>query len=177
MSEAATHYRLHGEVGGATRSYGIPAGESSIGSVAGNQIVLGVRGVSRRHALLTLSAQELLVEDLGSRNGTRVNGVRVQRSRLQPGDELQLGPVALRVEQISRDDEVLAIRMRKADAPASLLSPRDDRGLQPGRGRRVASRSWSGSCSVSRCGPSPTSAGPSTTSSARSERAAPPSSS
>ncbi len=120
MSDAGTHYRLHGQVGGATRSYGIPAGESSVGSVAGNQIVLGVRGVSRRHARLTLSAQELLVEDLGSRNGTRVNGVRVQRSRLVPGDELQLGPVALHVEQISRDDDVLAIRMRNPDAPTAL---------------------------------------------------------
>ncbi len=120
MSDAGTHYRVSGDVGGVTRSYGIPSGESAIGSVAGNQIVLGVRGVSRRHALLILGADGLLVEDLGSKNGTRVNGVRVQRSRLQSGDELQLGPVGLRVEEVSPEDDVLAIRMRGTDSPAGL---------------------------------------------------------
>jgi transcriptional regulator with AAA-type ATPase domain len=120
VSDAGTHYRLSGDVGGVVRSYSLPAGESSIGSVAGNQIVLGVRGVSRRHALVTFGSDGLLVEDLGSKNGTRVNGVRVQRSRLQSGDEVHLGPVALQVEEVSPDDEVLAIRMRDVDTASGL---------------------------------------------------------
>jgi transcriptional regulator with AAA-type ATPase domain len=120
VSESGTHYRLSGDVGGVVRSYGVPAGESSIGSVAGNQIVLGVRGVSRRHALITLGTDGLLVEDLGSKNGTRVNGVRVQRSRLQSGDQVLLGPVILQVEEVSPDDDVLAIRVCGADTPSGL---------------------------------------------------------
>ncbi len=120
VDDASTHYRLTGDVGGIVRSYGIPPGESAVGSVAGNQIVLGVRGVSRRHARITFGKDGLLVEDLGSKNGTRVNGVRVQRSRLQSGDELHLGPVTLQVEEVSPDDDVLAIRVRGADAPSGL---------------------------------------------------------
>jgi transcriptional regulator with AAA-type ATPase domain len=120
VSDAGTHYRLSGDVGGIVRSYGIATGESVIGSVGGNQIVLGVRGVSRRHARLTLGADGLLVEDLGSKNGTRVNGVRVQRSRLQSGDELHVGPVVLQVEEVSPDDDVLAIRVRVVDVPSGL---------------------------------------------------------
>src|SRR5262249_41542193 len=71
-------------------------------------------------ARITLGADGLLVEDLGSKNGTRVNGVRVQRSRLQSGDELLVGPVTLQVEEVSPDDDVLAIRVRGADAPSGL---------------------------------------------------------
>ncbi|HSB60903.1 MAG TPA: FHA domain-containing protein [Vicinamibacteria bacterium] len=47
-------YRLRGEVGGTLRAYEIAAGQSTIGSMAGNTIVLPVRGVSRRHALITV---------------------------------------------------------------------------------------------------------------------------
>ena len=38
--------------------------------------------VSRRHALLRLDEQGLVLEDMGSKNGTLVNGVRIQRTQL-----------------------------------------------------------------------------------------------
>jgi pSer/pThr/pTyr-binding forkhead associated (FHA) protein len=48
--------------------------------------------VSRLHALLSWSASGLWVADLGSRNGTHVNGQRlVGPARLRPGDRLVLG--------------------------------------------------------------------------------------
>ena len=43
------------------RHHAIGPGESAIGSVAGNAIVLPVRGVSRRHALLTLGCLQLVI--------------------------------------------------------------------------------------------------------------------
>jgi len=96
------HYRLRGEVGGASRSYALHPGENSIGSMASNTIVLPVRGVSRRHALLTLEPEGLTLEDTGSRNGTLVKGVRVQRTRLRAGDEIRMGPVRLQLEEAAR---------------------------------------------------------------------------
>jgi DNA-binding NtrC family response regulator len=103
------HYRLRGEVGGAWRAYNLRPGENSVGSSSGNGIVLPVRGVSRRHARLTLEPDGLTLEDMGSRNGTRVRGLRVQRSRLQPGDEIRVGPVTLRLEEVEAEDAALAI--------------------------------------------------------------------
>lgn len=47
--------------------------------------------VSRHHAQIIRQAGEFMVEDLGSTNGTFVNGVRVRRCRLTPGDQLQFG--------------------------------------------------------------------------------------
>lgn len=46
--------------------------------------------ISRRHAKITLTSKGLLVEDLGSSNGTFVNGKRIDRAKLRPGDELKI---------------------------------------------------------------------------------------
>ena len=130
------HYRLRGEVGGVSRSYALRAGENSVGSRTGNAIVLPVRGVSRRHALLTLEPDGLTLEDMGSRNGTLVKGVRIQRTRLQAGDEIRLGPVTLRLEQVEPEDAVLAIAVRSGDMPVAGLPAGDTTGSpldEPGR--------------------------------------------
>ncbi len=57
-------------------------------------------GVSRRHALLRQSDHHLQLVDLGSSNGTTVNGVRLvphQPRTLRDGDEVMLGKMSLRV--------------------------------------------------------------------------------
>jgi DNA-binding NtrC family response regulator len=105
------HYRLRGEVGGIVRAYPLAAGENWIGSMSGNAIVLPVRGVSRRHAFVVLDDDALVLEDMGSKNGTLANGVRIQRTRLRAGDELRVGPVTLRVEAVDADDAALAIAL------------------------------------------------------------------
>ncbi|PJF33407.1 MAG: hypothetical protein CUN57_02270, partial [Phototrophicales bacterium] len=49
-------------------------------------------GVSRRHAVMTLVDDFLYIEDLGSTNGTRINGFQLaskQRYRLRDGDEIE----------------------------------------------------------------------------------------
>lgn len=53
-------------------------------------VVIPSRKVSRRHCVLVCRGQSLLVRDLGSTNGIRVNGVRVTVAQLQPGDYLQI---------------------------------------------------------------------------------------
>lgn len=56
------------------------------------------RGVSRRHAQLSIQSDALFIEDLNSTNGTRLNGyilVPSQRYRLQDGDELMLGQLRI----------------------------------------------------------------------------------
>ena len=58
--------------------------------------------VSRRHARIRISGTEALLEDLGSKNGTFVNGERVSTVvRLRDGDELQIGSVVSRFRMTS----------------------------------------------------------------------------
>ena len=113
MSPAASsglrrQYRLRGEVAGVERSYILDSSPTRIGSVRDdNEIVLQVRGVSRHHARVFVQKGELTLEDLGSKNGTLANGVRIQRSRIEPGDKIGVGPVILRLEEIDPDDALV----------------------------------------------------------------------
>lgn len=71
--------------------------------VVGRGVEAGIRlpvaSVSRRHAAFTLAGDRLTVEDLGSRNGTRVNGRPVSTAEpLRPGDRLDIAGIFLRVE-------------------------------------------------------------------------------
>jgi predicted component of type VI protein secretion system len=54
-------------------------------------IQLVSRKVSRRHCCIAQVGDHLVVRDLGSTNGIRVNGVRVLEGNLRPGDELTIG--------------------------------------------------------------------------------------
>jgi hypothetical protein len=58
------------------------------------------KGVSRRHAKITRRGQEIFIEDLGSVNGTFLNGKRLTpylQHPLTSGDEIQIGRLALQV--------------------------------------------------------------------------------
>ncbi|RYG86443.1 FHA domain-containing protein, partial [bacterium] len=57
------------------------------------------KGVSRRHARLTISPNGLLLEDLGSTNGTFVAGARIDRTFLRAGDVFKIGLTTFRVEK------------------------------------------------------------------------------
>ena len=58
--------------------------------------------VSRRHCRLALDRDGVLVRDLGSTNGTRINGQRVDWGVLRPGDELSIADCRYRLENLSR---------------------------------------------------------------------------
>ena len=70
----------------------------SIGRQAECDIVLGDPNVSRRHAEVRPRGDGFEVADLGSTNGTRVNGVAVKERRLSDGDNITLGGTTLRFE-------------------------------------------------------------------------------
>jgi pSer/pThr/pTyr-binding forkhead associated (FHA) protein len=54
--------------------------------------------ISRRHCCLALVYDRVLIRDLGSRNGVRVNGIVVDEAQLQSGDEVAIGNLLFRVE-------------------------------------------------------------------------------
>lgn len=68
-------------------------------------VLLDFKSVSRQHCRLELDeAGRVELVDLGSQNGTRVNGKRVDRAVLKPGDEVMVATIALRVEVVRPPD-------------------------------------------------------------------------
>lgn len=71
---------------------------SSIGRGDENDVVLGDTFVSGEHARLAWNGNGWVIEDLGSTNGTFVNGKQVKRATsVRPGDELKIGNVKLKL--------------------------------------------------------------------------------
>jgi len=71
----------------------------TLGRASSNDVVLSDPSLSRRHARLRWERGTGLLEDLGSHNGTLLNGHRIEgRSPVAPGDEITLGRLSLRVE-------------------------------------------------------------------------------
>lgn len=68
---------------------------STLGRLPTCDVTLDDPSVSRRHARIDCGPDGWTVEDLGSTNGIKVNGRRLDRTRLFDGDELQLGNVRL----------------------------------------------------------------------------------
>jgi DNA-binding CsgD family transcriptional regulator len=88
------------------RVFPLTAGEVRAGRDAGAELRLDDRGVSRLHAKFVQTRDgAVCVCDLGSTNGTSVNGVKVDLVRLRDGDTVALGPhVRLRLEYTARPD-------------------------------------------------------------------------
>jgi pSer/pThr/pTyr-binding forkhead associated (FHA) protein len=72
--------------------------------------------VSRRHCCLALAYDRVVIRDLGSRNGLRVNGEIVDESLLHPGDTVAIGPLLFRVE-----DPDAAVQPARAVTPGRAV--------------------------------------------------------
>jgi len=75
--------------------YPIEKSEMYLGREAGNDIFINEPEVSRRHARLTLQSGNYILEDLGSTNGTRLNGKTVQSRELADGDKITIGTTVI----------------------------------------------------------------------------------
>jgi hypothetical protein len=84
---------------------GVPAygvylieGSVAVGRSDESDIFLVDPSVSRNHARIDVDGDEVIVRDLGSTNGTYVNGARIETARILPGDILTFGNTQMRLE-------------------------------------------------------------------------------
>lgn len=80
---------------------------------------LNLHRISRRHLRLELDGDRIVVEDLGSTNGTFVNEERLtEPAQLRPGDRLHIADYAFRVEHLPEVDPQIAQRGGRPDTLA-----------------------------------------------------------
>lgn len=73
--------------------------ELVIGRAENNDIVLDGLQISNRHARLVQGAGGIAIEDFNSTNGVYINGARVSRQNIVPGDHVQIGSFLLQIDQ------------------------------------------------------------------------------
>ena len=101
--------------------YALDSDQLSIGRDSSNEIAVNDAEVSRRHARLTFQGGKYVLEDMGSTNGTFVNGQRLTGPRvLKSGEVISLG------EQI-----VFVYEAVDSDPGATMVSPRSVPEAQP----------------------------------------------
>ena len=88
------------------------------------------KSVSKQHCVIVKTDGLLLVRDLGSTNGTRVNGQRVRRAALMPNDQLSFASIRYKVHLGPGDAAPVAgehtVQMAAADV-GGLANPKADR--------------------------------------------------
>jgi len=77
--------------GAVIREYSIDKDSISIGRKHGNDIQLNDLTISGRHSLITKVGDNVFIDDLGSTNGSLLNGARVAKSKLHHSDIIQVG--------------------------------------------------------------------------------------
>jgi hypothetical protein len=77
------------------RVYPLSVGSTVIGRGDQANLRLPDVGISRRHARLDFDGGQVIITDLGSTNGTSVNGQRISAVALNPGDMIQIGTTTL----------------------------------------------------------------------------------
>jgi len=78
--------------------------ELAIGTASANTMILGDPAVSRHHVAISPAQRGHLIRDLGSTNGTAINGVAVERAYLAPGAVIAIGRSRLRFDVLGGED-------------------------------------------------------------------------
>jgi len=73
--------------------------------------------VSKRHCQLNIDDGVLKIRDLNSRNGTYLNSGRINEAVIQPGDYIEIGPLAFVFQIDGRPENINAPRMRTQKPP------------------------------------------------------------
>ncbi len=131
---------LNGQVQGKT--YEIPSGRRiHLGRGSSNEIDLHEVDVSHRHAVLSVSTEGLWLEDLGSRNGTFVNGMRLREPvLLNENDLIQIAHLQFRV---SSEPSVTARPLHGAVGAGAVISPHELACQSTvGQGKRLYNGQW-----------------------------------
>ena len=90
-----------------------------VGRVAPAAIVLDGSAVSRRHCMLDRAGDQVTIMDLGSTNGTFVDGLRIEQPVVRAdGARIQVGPHTLRYERRRREEAHAAASLASAIAKA-----------------------------------------------------------
>ncbi|MEM6456286.1 MAG: sigma 54-interacting transcriptional regulator [Acidobacteriota bacterium] len=111
-------FRLHCTIGQRTIKQPLEPGDNTVGADPSCRIQLSHPTVSRRHAVITVEDDRLTIEDLGSSNGTRVDGRRIREAAdVAPGQQIALGSVVIHIEQVRDGDTEPALMLPTAAKP------------------------------------------------------------
>ncbi len=92
---------------GAQKVFPLPSNVTVIGRRRNCDLRIPLDSVSRRHCQLSVENGSLKVRDLGSRNGTFLNGKRIEEVIAHAGDFIQIGPVVFGLQIDGKPEKIV----------------------------------------------------------------------
>ena len=80
------------------RTYELKTEKTTVGRVSDNAFEIPEASVSSHHCEITLRGNDVFVKDLGSTNGTFINGEKIEEGVVKPGQILRVGMIEMRYE-------------------------------------------------------------------------------
>jgi pSer/pThr/pTyr-binding forkhead associated (FHA) protein len=80
------------------KTYELKGERTTVGRIADNTVEIAEPSISSHHCELILQDKDVLVRDLGSTNGTFINGEKITEATLKTGQILRLGMIEMRLE-------------------------------------------------------------------------------
>jgi pSer/pThr/pTyr-binding forkhead associated (FHA) protein len=117
---------------GDRRSFSLSREMTVIGRRQDCDLMIPLGEISRKHCRIIKEADTLRIEDLGSSNGTYLNGKRIQEAVLSAGDTVQVGPVVfvLQIDGDPADDDIRPFAAAGGAAVAAGGAADDDDDLE-----------------------------------------------
>ena len=112
---------------GSTKSFPLPSSVTVVGRRQDCDLCIPLMIVSRKHCELNMDQDRLMLRDLGSRNGTFLNGRQIEEAQVAPGDKIQVGPLtfAVQVDGTPPSDSAI-LQAPKSIASEDSTVPTDD---------------------------------------------------
>ena len=103
-------------VGGKLRGkeFVLDQGENIIGRGSDASIVIPVEGISKKHLKVTVNDETAFAEDLGSSNGTMINGKIIKRMTIKDGDKIVLPNLILQVVYVLEKKVIVKKKILKS---------------------------------------------------------------
>ena len=112
--------------GGGRKNFPLPSSVTVIGRRSDCDLRIPLMSVSKRHCQLSLNKGVLMVRDLGSRNGTILNGKAIDETVVQAGDSLKVGPITFVLQIDGKPEEMLSPKQaKKQEPPQKGVAPKE----------------------------------------------------
>ncbi len=122
----------------------LKAGKNSLGRAPSCEVRLASSGVSKEHAQIFMTEDKVILSDMGSRNGTFVNGVRIQNQKLQEGDKITLHEMLVDLVQVPDNAVFPAAFVKRTNVPYAQTGLPAEGGYPGARHPQAGGDQWSG---------------------------------
>jgi len=109
---------------GSQKAFSVPSDNTIIGRRHDCDLCIPLTVVSKRHCQMNLNKEAVKIRDLDSRNGTFLNGKRIDETTVKAGDYIRIGPLTFLLQIDGKPEKIIPPKPQQAKpTPAEKVPP------------------------------------------------------